>query len=362
MSRVTVAICTYKEAHSGYLEQSIQSVIEQTYKDLKIIVYDDASPDNTEGIVYKFMEKDKRISYVKNEKNLGLFGNFNKVLDCCDTEYVVVFHDDDVMLPHMVETEVKELDIHPNAVMCGQMYCPITMDENNKSEIHPKYSYTKDVTVFEQGRLIEENLNRGGNVFCCPSVMFRTQKINEFNLRFKGEIGNAADWLLWLEANKSYEIIGISNPIMKYRNHSNTTTNRTNIFGMCDTHYQIEIWLLRNGYERYMQKIRDNFILSAFSSLNNEPYVDSFLNLKKELYSRYNWEISDQSIIVKRILAKEFIRISKKETSFSDYFKKRNLIKEKLGAKIGIIEETMLFLKYFIARSLILKLSRLFHK
>ena len=51
MTRVTVAICTYNRANTGYLEQAIQSVINQVYEDINIVVYDNGSTDNTFDIV-----------------------------------------------------------------------------------------------------------------------------------------------------------------------------------------------------------------------------------------------------------------------------------------------------------------------
>lgn len=198
MNRVTVAICTYNRAQSGYLAQSLQSVINQTYKDIDIIVYDNASTDNTEEVVCSF--KDSRITYVKNEKNLGLFGNLNKALANCKTEYIVVFHDDDIMLPKMIEIEVDVLDKHKDAAIAGQLF-------TNKSTFNIFSFFLKyfknckiiKYKIFRTRQFIINTIKQGTNIICCPSVMFRRQFIIKYGIHFEENLGNTADWFLWLK-------------------------------------------------------------------------------------------------------------------------------------------------------------------
>ena len=66
---VSVIIPTYNRAY--LIDRSIQSVLNQTYQDFELIVVDDGSTDNTEDIIRQFQEKDKRIKYIKYDKNKG---------------------------------------------------------------------------------------------------------------------------------------------------------------------------------------------------------------------------------------------------------------------------------------------------
>ena len=72
MPTVSVILPTYNRAH--LLGRAIKSVLDQTYNDFEIIVIDDALTDNTEEVIKKFQTKDKRIKYIKHEKNKG--GNY----------------------------------------------------------------------------------------------------------------------------------------------------------------------------------------------------------------------------------------------------------------------------------------------
>lgn len=176
MPRVTVAICTYNRAH--YLAESLQSVIDQTYKDIAIIVYDNASTDNTEAVVRSF--SDPRVDYIKNEKNISGVGNLNKALSCCKTEFLVIFHDDDIMLPHMIETEVAAMDKYPNTAICGQMYSSLTIDSNSKI-LTRNIPRKKKYLVYEQYDFINECLKCGHDFLTCPSVMFNMSFIKKNN-------------------------------------------------------------------------------------------------------------------------------------------------------------------------------------
>ena len=90
--KVTVAIPTYNRAH--YLPEAIESVLAQTFQDFELLILDNASTDNTPELVKSF--KDERIRYVRNQTNIGMFGNCNKALELARGEYVIIFHDDDI--------------------------------------------------------------------------------------------------------------------------------------------------------------------------------------------------------------------------------------------------------------------------
>ena len=74
-----VSVCIPVYNGSDYIADTIQSVLEQTYKDFHILVCDNCSTDNTEEIVRNF--RDPRLTYTQNPKNLGLIGNANRCLE-----------------------------------------------------------------------------------------------------------------------------------------------------------------------------------------------------------------------------------------------------------------------------------------
>ena len=98
-----------------YLQQAMQSILIQTYSDFELIVVDDCSPEYIEGIVSGF--KDERISYFRNEKNIGghdLVGQWNKCLSYAEGEYVILATDDDLYAPEFLKTFVPLIWEYPS--------------------------------------------------------------------------------------------------------------------------------------------------------------------------------------------------------------------------------------------------------
>jgi len=98
---VSIGICTYNRADS-YLRNALQSAVDQTYPNLEIVVSDNCSVDHTEELVRSF--DDPRIRYFKQERNLGVNGNFNFALQEARGAYFLLLHDDDLIDPDFCAT------------------------------------------------------------------------------------------------------------------------------------------------------------------------------------------------------------------------------------------------------------------
>lgn len=97
-----------------FLEECIESVLNQTYKNFELIIVNDASPENLDEIVGRF--DDDRIRYYKNEKNFGaihVVGNWNKCLSYATGEWCICMGDDDRLLPCCLSEYRKLLDKYP---------------------------------------------------------------------------------------------------------------------------------------------------------------------------------------------------------------------------------------------------------
>ncbi len=97
-----------------YLAQSIQSILNQTYRDFTIIVSDDCSPEDIIGVVDGF--NDDRIHYRRNQENMGgksLVSHWNLLVDLCESDYLIMASDDDVYHPTFLEEINKLVEKHP---------------------------------------------------------------------------------------------------------------------------------------------------------------------------------------------------------------------------------------------------------
>lgn len=140
-----------------FLRRTLESLIDQTYNPLEIIVCDNASTDDTAMIAQEFAARDARVRYVRNGANIGAIPNFMKVLDLATGPYFTWTAADDVRPPDAIERCVEAMEAQPDIVMA---HGPIELElpgrtaslriENRADMMQPRPSarvraYTNDV-------------------------------------------------------------------------------------------------------------------------------------------------------------------------------------------------------------------------
>lgn len=117
MKKVTIVTPTFKRSH--ILGKTVQSILNQTYKNFELIILDDNNSNDTEeiektrNVITSF--NDPRVAYIKNTTNLGHPNIFNKCLEYISGEYFMLFGDDDELLEDSLEYLVNYLDNNPEA-------------------------------------------------------------------------------------------------------------------------------------------------------------------------------------------------------------------------------------------------------
>ena len=107
--KVSIVVPTYNRA--DYLKECLESIINQNYPNLEIIVSDDNSTDNTEGLVKEYIKKYPYIKYIRNIKYpKGPNGNKNNGLDYVNGEIIGIFDDDDFMLENAINLLVNKIN------------------------------------------------------------------------------------------------------------------------------------------------------------------------------------------------------------------------------------------------------------
>lgn len=113
--RVSIGVPVYNGEQ--YLRQTLDSLVTQSYRDIEIIIGDNASTDGTEAIGREYAARDNRVRYHRNERNLGIAGNYNRVAEMARGEFFRWAAADDLSLPRAVEACVAALDQEPDAVL-----------------------------------------------------------------------------------------------------------------------------------------------------------------------------------------------------------------------------------------------------
>ncbi len=113
-----------------FVKEAIESIQNQTYDNLEIIVIDDCSTDNTYKIVENLAKNDERIKLYKNEKNLKIVKTLNRALILSNGEYIVRMDGDDISTTDRVETLLNFMIENPKYSLVGSAYEGI--DEDGK--------------------------------------------------------------------------------------------------------------------------------------------------------------------------------------------------------------------------------------
>jgi len=128
--KVSVIMSVYNG--EDYLQESIESILNQTFSDFEYLIIDDCSTDNTWEMLSQYAEKDPRIILVKNSENLGLTKSLNKGLTLAKGEYIARQDADDISLPQRFEKEVKVLDEQPDCVLVS---CNIQLIQGRNQKV-----------------------------------------------------------------------------------------------------------------------------------------------------------------------------------------------------------------------------------
>lgn len=116
MSRVCIGMPVFNGER--FIACALESILDQTFDDLRLVILDNASTDRTQEICEGFQQQDPRVEYHRNEKNIGAPANFNKVFALCDSEYFKWAAADDVLARRYLERCIDELDRDREVVLC----------------------------------------------------------------------------------------------------------------------------------------------------------------------------------------------------------------------------------------------------
>lgn len=119
MPEVSVIMAVYNLADKKILEQSIGSILNQTYEDLELIICDDGSTDDTVKVLKQFAEQDSRIRLIESKQNRKAGYARNRCIQQATGKYIAVADADDVYSTKRMEIEKKYLDEHPQIAFVG---------------------------------------------------------------------------------------------------------------------------------------------------------------------------------------------------------------------------------------------------
>ncbi len=239
---VSVIIPTYNRAH--LIGRAIQSVLNQTYKNMEIIIADDGSTDNTEEIVKSF--QDKRIKYIKYPENKGGCAARNIGIRSSRGKYISFLDSDDEWLPEKLEKQLevfeKSQDEKLGFVNCGTIF----IDAENKKEITRILSREKDY-IFKD--MLENNYETGGG----SSNLIKREifdKCGFFDENLYLKKGGQQDYEMWLRIAKENKFDYAPRYLVRRYFHSKSITSMSELRAKTEA-FKYVICKYKKDYEKY---------------------------------------------------------------------------------------------------------------
>lgn len=191
----TVSVCIPAYRGAAHLELSIDSVLAQTFEDFELVIIDDQSPDDSFRIARSY--SDPRIRCLRNERNLGPEGNWNRCLAEASGRYVKLLPQDDVLAPDCLRRQVEafEQDVAEHIAL---VFCARAIIDARSNELMVRRPFGHAARRISGASLFRRCLWRGTNVIGEPGgILFRRDLGNRIG-RFDATFPYVVDLDFWL--------------------------------------------------------------------------------------------------------------------------------------------------------------------
>lgn len=222
---ISIIMSVYND--DKYLEESIKSILFQTYINWELIIIDDYSTDNSKNIIKKYINKDKRIKLLENDKNKGLPKSLNKGIRHSSGNYIVRMDADDISKNIRLEKQLNFIKKNSNVDVLGSG--AEIIDINNK-----KLGIIK---MEENHSEIIKNIS-SKNIFFHPSVMIKKSFFNKVGF-YNENLRKGQDLELWIRGiNLGAIYHNLNYPLIEYR-YNNKVLSIKNIVHSFNTYIYI---------------------------------------------------------------------------------------------------------------------------
>lgn len=243
---VSVLISVYNE--EKWIKKSLNSILNQTYKRLEIIIINDGSTDNTLNILKKIKKKDKRIK-IFNQKNKGLTKSLNIGIKYCKGKYIARMDADEISFKNRIKKQVLFLEKNKDYALVGGWR--IDINKNQK----------KKIKLPINDKEIKEWLIRAC-VISHGSVMIRSKKLKKY--KYDENFRTSQDYDLWIRMAKKEKFYNLPEYLNKYYIRNNGITKSKKRIEGFKTKLRIHRKALKNIPHPFYRKI---WIIKPFHEL-----------------------------------------------------------------------------------------------
>lgn len=247
---VEILLTTYN-TKIEYLKQQIESILNQTYQNFKLLISDDASTKKEiKPTLEAYQKQDNRITLYLQEKNLGYNKNFEFLLKQANAKYIMFADHDDIWYPQKVEKSVEKI----KKEKVDLVYCNANQINEKGEVIQQNYFTYKNVPLIHGKHKLA--IARCIGIGCSQII---TNEVKDKMIPFTDKV-IAHDWLASFVANEGKGIAYIEEPLFGYRLHN------TNVFGGRSLSQNLARWKEENGnaYQAYLKYRKEKVIDKAY--------------------------------------------------------------------------------------------------
>ena len=279
-NKVDILLATYNG--KKYIKEQLESILNQTYKDIRVLINDDASTDGTIDILKEYEEKDSRIQVQYNEKNLGFLKNFENLLTRVENKYYMLSDQDDYWMPEKVEKSLNKIITEDADMVFTDLEAVNEKLETITPSVVRYMGFIKNIKKYNDYRLVFLR-----NCVTGCTIISKSEYIKDIiPIPENGQVIH--DWWMTLMVAQKGKIVYLDEPTIKYRQHSD---NQIGIYGMknrinsAEEYRKEYINLKLNQFKLYV-KNKERFSNKCIPELANKA-IDYFETIKDKKYINF---------------------------------------------------------------------------
>lgn len=215
--KITIALLTYNRCEMGYLRESLEAILAQSYTDFELMVVDNHSTDKTAEFVMSY--DDPRLTYIRQPPGGNATFSYIRSSLMGRGEYIIMAHDDDIMEPGMIKRQLEFIEKYPDLLVVSNN---VSLIDDAGNLIQPKLYDLKEDQVFDTAeyikRYFEEKL-----WLPAPTLLFKREAYVRAVSRWLGTtdpeyLASGDLWILFT-LNLQGPIGLLAEPLLRYRQH-----------------------------------------------------------------------------------------------------------------------------------------------
>jgi glycosyltransferase involved in cell wall biosynthesis len=270
MAKIDIVVPCYNYAH--FLKACVRSVLTQSITDLRVLIIDDASSDDSLRVAKELAKTDARVTVISHSQNWGHILTYNQGIALASADYFQLLSADDFLAPGALERATKVMDENPDIVLAHGAVIE-WYDHLPLPEIHQEQSF-----LWTRQDLIEETCALGSNLVHTPTAMVRTS-VQKAMGGYRPSLPHAGDMEMWLRFAAHGRIARIDMVQAIYRRHHSNMSTRYFVEKLPDFQERKKVFdsFFENNWERI---VAPSILKSQVDSvLSGKVYISGIAQL-----------------------------------------------------------------------------------